>query len=517
MATTEQPKKIRLQVVGRVPADEVGNLEVGDKIMWNGGDTSEVTGIEQVSRCFRLISLKSSKTGEQESPRKLKNTSLVARIPQAKEAPAARPTVEGTVLPAGHTLGIPARLADDVNARDAYAALMAAGYAPAELSPEGDDDEYGDDPAQGTGFRIDVRDDGRVLVYHLVRGVDAWHALSDNDRKGQLSLYRITLRAAGWECDGYLTRAVHAWRSSPLPEGGPIPAEEFTPEQVQEARQIAGEVFAEVAAESEKEQQAARTLPTLEGHMITAALRGSTWTVTLYEDGNADPLYTDTIGDHVDDGPAYAARELIRVRTAALEEKAALLALDDETLYEVCEYRASMPTADPVTMTGRDARARLRAAREEAGPERPHSRNTPHFTLKHSGAHWWATLHAYKNGHRDQWNRRHISVRPKVVAEAAHAITEYTGDGCISPVEKPSIQAYGPWVRPVDRHADMVTVNRVSGGLIQRPEHEPAATRWDEWTQAYREALEGSGWTLVNPRAEWADGGAVFMAPQHTA
>jgi hypothetical protein len=134
-------------------------------------------------------------------------------------APAARPAVEGTVLPAGHTLGIPARLADDVNARDAYAALVAAGYTPAELSPEGDDDEYGDDPAQGTGFRIDVRDGGRVLVYHLVRGVDAWHALSDNDRKGQLSLYRIALRAAGWECDGFLTRAVHARRPSPLPEG----------------------------------------------------------------------------------------------------------------------------------------------------------------------------------------------------------------------------------------------------------------------------------------------------------
>lgn len=153
-------------------------------------------------------------------------------------------------------------------------------------------------------------------------------------------------------------------------------------------------------------------------------------------------------------------------------------------------------------MTGRDARARLAAARAEAGPEQPHGRNTPRFTLEHSGAHWWATTHAYKGGHRDQWNRRHIAVRPLVVAKAAHLIMEYTGDGCISPVERPSLEAYGPWVRPVEGRADMVTVNRVSGGLTARPQHEPAATRWDEWTQAYREALEGAGWHLVNPCAD---------------
>jgi hypothetical protein len=461
---------------------------------------------------------------------------MVAEEPTAarEEAPA-RPAAEGTVIPAGHTLGIHVDHADSPDARDAAAALIAAGHTPALLSGRFDDNDT--EFARGTGFMIQVRRDGRVMVYHLVDGVDSWNSMGDDDRRAVLRTYRDTLRAAGWESDGRIFRCVQAWRTSPLPEGvtlaqtrGEAPTEEdlpvsaaeivaeFGPQALEEGRQMAREVFAEVAAESEKEQQAARTLPTLEGHTITATLKGSLWTVALYADGNDEPLHTDKIGDHVDDGPAYAARELIRVRTAALEEKAALLALDDETLYEVCEYRASTPTGEPVTMTGRDARARLTAAREEAGPEKPHGRNTPRLTLEHSGAHWWATLHAYSTaGHRDQWNRRHIAVRPLVVARAAHAITEYTGDGCISPVEKPGIQAYGPWVRPVEGRADMVTVNRVSSGLVQRPEHEPASTRWDEWTQAYREALEGSGWVLVNPRAEWADGGAVFLAPEHTA
>ncbi|MBA2951415.1 hypothetical protein [Streptomyces himalayensis] len=75
-------ERIRLQAVGWAPADEVQALEVGDWIMWNFGSTSEVTKIETVSPMFLLISLQSTKTGERERPRKLKRTSLVARVPR---------------------------------------------------------------------------------------------------------------------------------------------------------------------------------------------------------------------------------------------------------------------------------------------------------------------------------------------------------------------------------------------------------------------------------------------------
>jgi hypothetical protein len=222
MDTPENEKKIRLQVVGWVPADEVGNLEIGDRIMWNGGETSEVTAVEQVSRCFRLISLQSSKTGKEETPRKLKNTSLVARIPQAKEEPPAatveRPAAEGQIVPAGHTLGIPAEYADDANARDAYGALVAAGHTPALLANETDEDDT--DTARGTGFVVYTREGVAVLVGHLVDGVDMWDSLPDTERRQILRTYRDTLLAAGWETEKrVMGKRLHAWRSSPLPEG----------------------------------------------------------------------------------------------------------------------------------------------------------------------------------------------------------------------------------------------------------------------------------------------------------
>ncbi|WP_428957865.1 hypothetical protein [Streptomyces sp. cg35] len=133
------------------------------------------------------------------------------------DEPPARDAVGGTVLPAGHTLGIPARHADSREAADAAAALLVAGHRAAELANETDDDDV--DQAHGTGFKIEVREDGRVLVYHLVAGVDAWHSLADADRRAVLRTYRDTLHAAGWEVDGRVFRAVHAWRAAPLPEG----------------------------------------------------------------------------------------------------------------------------------------------------------------------------------------------------------------------------------------------------------------------------------------------------------
>lgn len=137
--------------------------------------------------------------------------------PAAPQAQGGNPTaLEGTALPAGHTLGILAEHADDDNARDAAAALVAAGHTPALLS--GDVDEDDADTARGTGFMIHVKPDGRVLVHHLVSGVDSWSSLPDADRRSILRAYRKTLRAAGWKCDSQIFRCVHAWRTCPLPE-----------------------------------------------------------------------------------------------------------------------------------------------------------------------------------------------------------------------------------------------------------------------------------------------------------
>ncbi|MCX4799637.1 hypothetical protein OG497_37920 [Streptomyces sp. NBC_01242] len=326
---TETPKKIRLQSVGWAPADEVGNLEVGDRIMWNGGNTSEVTAIEQVSRCFRLISLKSTETGEKETPRRLKNTAIVARIPQVKEeAPAA-----------------------------------------------------------------------------------------------------------------------------------------------------------------------VRTLPTLEGHTVRATLKGTMWTVALYVDGNAEPLFTDKIGDHVPNGPGSAANVLIFAREQQLKEAAALAALDDTTAYVA--LRSDAVEAEPVTAEG--AREILRQARREAGPEPVRSYGAPRMTLTHSGAFWRAVV----------TGGRSVAVTPAVVHGAGCAISKGTGDGMVYPVEKPGIRTCGPWVRPVPGRADCVIVSRVANGFHQRPEREPVATRWDEYMQAYQNALEAAGWTLEGH----TDDGDVYRQP----
>lgn len=458
--------------------------------------------------------------------------------------PAKAPT-EGVVIPAGHTLGIPARLADDANACDAYAALVAAGHTPAELSPEGDDDEYGDDPAQGTGFRIDVRDDGRVLVYHLVRGVDAWHALSDGDRRAALSLYRIALRAAGWECDPYLTRAVHARRTPMVATPAPAAVEAPAAAARYEVRTVsahlhgvwslrtemwaatgalgvcrdiaddlnAGRLEVDAFGRVVRPEEPAPDMPTLEGHRFTVTADAGRTVIRMYADGQAAPVFEDWTYHPSDaDVVPMIAREMARVQRNRMKETAALLALDDATLYQV-----ATSAGDVETMTGAAARARLQVEREKAGPEKLHSRNTPRVTLEHSGARWLLTVHAYKGGNHDFRNNLRIVVVPQVTADAGEVLGDATGDGWLLPVEKPSAQAFGAWVRPVPERPDMVVVHRVACGLHQRPEHEPARSRWDEHMTAYRAALEAAGWKTVNPCADWADGGMVFLAPERTA
>ncbi|MBD3004613.1 hypothetical protein [Streptomyces sp. 5-10] len=122
--------------------------------------------------------------------------------------------IEGVIFPAGQSLGVPPEHAGNADARDAAAALQAAGHEPALLSGEFDDDDT--DTARGTGFRVIPRVGGRVLVYHLIDGRDGG-AVSGH--KEVLRAYRKSLRVAGWDCDSRIFRCVHAWRVSPLPEG----------------------------------------------------------------------------------------------------------------------------------------------------------------------------------------------------------------------------------------------------------------------------------------------------------
>lgn len=131
----------------------------------------------------------------------------------AADKPARRP-VEGTVMPAGHTLGIVAEHTDNPHARAAYGVLLAAGHTPALLSNVTDDTDNDDDTARGTGFLIDVRRDGcTVMVGHLVDGVDMWNAMPDADRRATLRTYRDVLRADGWETDKRIGgMRLYAWR-----------------------------------------------------------------------------------------------------------------------------------------------------------------------------------------------------------------------------------------------------------------------------------------------------------------
>jgi hypothetical protein len=466
---TEQPK-IQLQTVGWVPADQVGNLNVGDKIMWNGGNTSEVTDVEQVSRCFRLISLKSSETGKQETPRRLKNTALVARIPQAKEeATAAGPAEEAT----------PERLAVGTRVRH-----VSQQWATRTVAPK------------GTAVVVAV---GRE--HH--DGTCEYEVLAGEEFSRRVGEDNLMTRNTEWN-----SNAVVFVSAPPAPmTRAEAMIEALGPDVMAEARQIAAEVHAEVEEETAKEKAVWSTLPTLEGHTVRATLRRHMWTVTLYDGSTGDELFSDEIGDHVDDGPAYAAKALIRVREGDLKEAAALAALDDTTAYVA--LRSDAEAAEGVT--AEEAREILRQARQESGPEPLRDYGAPRMTLRHSGAFWSATVHAYAaNGNRLPFKNRRVTIVPNIVHAAGTVIMDRTGDGLVYPVAKPSIHAFGPWVRPVPGHADQVIVSRVANGLHQRPQSDLASIPWEEHTQAYQNALEGAGWTFV----ERTDDGDVYRAPR---
>ncbi|MEU9405717.1 hypothetical protein AB0E08_08420 [Streptomyces sp. NPDC048281] len=450
MATPEQPQMIRLQGVGWMPATLPTDLTVGDQLMYNGGGICQITKITDATKHFLNVTEVSTETGE-ENTRRIKKSGGVVRAPEQIRRPLGHQDVPADSYRA--QVRAPEHAEWVTVGHGATVADAINGLAPSRRTRHYFGTVMLDN--HGLGYSKD-NPDGRA---------DSVKAMTDGE----------TLTAA----DGHNFRI--------LPPGQP-----------------------QTPARPTAEETAQSTLPTLEGHTVTATLNGRMWTVSLFEDGTTAPLLVDKIGDHVNDAPAYAARELIRVREEQLKESAALLALDDETLYRVHEYRASTATTDPVTMTGREARARLQAAREEAGPERPWGHNTPRFTLEHSGAHWWTTTHAYKGGHRDQWNRRHITVRPLVVARAARVLMEHTGDGCIAPVEKPGTRAFGPWVRPVPNFPEQVVVCSVANGLHQAPQHEPAASNWAECMGAYRAALEGAGWEF---KTATADGCMVFQEP----
>lgn len=518
-----------------------------------------------------------------------------------EQAPA-RQAVEGVVLPAGHTLGIPAEHADNGNARDAYGALVAAGHTPAELSNRSDDGV--DDTAHGTGFVIYARESA-VLVGHLVDGVDMWNALPDDERRKILRAYRDTMRAAGWETDGrVIGKRLHAWRTSPLPEGvtaaqtrgeapqelpeGPVKVRfglsDDTRAKLRESGQRAREEF-RAEFDERKRREAARNAPLAIGTRVrhasqewatstlvpegTAMVAGvgrthgdgsvdykviagrdlsrridprdnpmdkpEVWNslrvrkvappyfempkapegcrfeidrehgrtiIRMYNSVTAAPefeswTYHDPDGDVV---PSFA-REMARVHNNAVAETRALLALDDAVMYQV-----ATSAGDVETMDGRAARARLQSYREQAGPEKLNSRNTPGVTLAHSGAHWLLTVHAYKNGHRDLRNTLRVSVEPLVTAKASHALRVATGGGTYVPMEKLSVEAFGPWVRPVLGFPEHVVVHWVACGTPVQPE----AERYAEHMETYRAALEGAGWRFLTTTG---DGGMVFQDP----
>lgn len=72
-----QNDSIHLQGVGRVKAMPASQLEVGMRLMWNGGSTSDVMRIRDVSPAFLGIVERDTRTGK-DYTRRLKKTRLVA-------------------------------------------------------------------------------------------------------------------------------------------------------------------------------------------------------------------------------------------------------------------------------------------------------------------------------------------------------------------------------------------------------------------------------------------------------
>jgi hypothetical protein len=73
---------VHLQSVGHVPGVPAAELGPGDRLMWNGGGTSTVVSVRGVSAQFIEIMEAVQRGGETEqTPRRLKKTRLVARVP----------------------------------------------------------------------------------------------------------------------------------------------------------------------------------------------------------------------------------------------------------------------------------------------------------------------------------------------------------------------------------------------------------------------------------------------------
>jgi hypothetical protein len=75
---------VHLQFVGDVPGVPAAELGPGDRLMWNGGGTSTVVSVRDASRHYVEIleAWPNTATGETEqTPRRLKKTRLVARVP----------------------------------------------------------------------------------------------------------------------------------------------------------------------------------------------------------------------------------------------------------------------------------------------------------------------------------------------------------------------------------------------------------------------------------------------------
>ncbi|MFB8120595.1 hypothetical protein ACFQ6U_14145 [Streptomyces sp. NPDC056465] len=86
MSKTAPIGTIRLQGVGRKPAVEAQFLSVGDTLMWNAGETTEVLTIVEASPKFVRITEKSTRTGAVHD-RRLMKTRLVARVASSPQQP----------------------------------------------------------------------------------------------------------------------------------------------------------------------------------------------------------------------------------------------------------------------------------------------------------------------------------------------------------------------------------------------------------------------------------------------
>lgn len=82
----EATRTIHLQGIGRVPAAEAHELTVGDQLMYNYGGTTQITKIENASAQFLSITQVDSTSGE-EHTRRVKKTSMVARVPEKHRRP----------------------------------------------------------------------------------------------------------------------------------------------------------------------------------------------------------------------------------------------------------------------------------------------------------------------------------------------------------------------------------------------------------------------------------------------